>query len=409
MALTFVRTGEMRFAEWSDIDEEKAEWRIPAERMKMPSPHIVPLSTQALDVIRQLRELNGRWKWIFPSQSNTQKPISENTVLFALYRMGYHSRMTGHGFRGLASTILNENRFEGDWIERQLAHTERNDVRAAYNHAQYLPERRRMMRGGGIILSARAPINARRARIDVNSDYIVFVDESGDHSLTSIDGEYPIFVLCFCVMKKADYADAVVPRLKRLKFETFGHDCVVLHEIDIRRKRGYFSQLSKEPRDAFMDALTQVIVDTPMTVIAVVIEKSKLKERYLRPYNPYHIGIQYGLERVRHFLRLHGQHDATTHVVCEARGAKEDADLELAFRRVCDGDNRLKAKYTFDIVICDKKANSEGLQLADLMARPIGLSVLRPGQPNRAFEVLETKLFTGSHGVVFGNGLKVFP
>ena len=135
LALTFVRTGEMRFAEWSEIDEAKAEWRIPAERMKMLSPHIVPLSTQALEVIRQLRELNGRWKWVFPSQSNTQKPISENTVLFAEYRMDYHSWMTGHGFRGLASTILNENGFEPDWIERQLAHSERNDVRAAYNHA----------------------------------------------------------------------------------------------------------------------------------------------------------------------------------------------------------------------------------------------------------------------------------
>ena len=149
LALTFVRTGELRHAEWTEIDETKAEWRIPAAKMKMPSPHIVPLSTQALDVIRQLRELNGRWKWVFPSQSNTQKPISENTVLFALYRMGYHSRMTGHGFRGLASTILNENGFESDWIERQLAHTERNDVRAAYNHAQYLSERRRMMQWWG--------------------------------------------------------------------------------------------------------------------------------------------------------------------------------------------------------------------------------------------------------------------
>jgi integrase len=154
MALTFVRTGEMRFAEWSEFDEAKAEWRIPAERMKMPSPHIVPLSTQALEVIRQLRELNARWKWVFPSQSNTQKPISENTVLFALYRMGYHSRMTGHGFRGLASTILNENGVEPDWIERQLAHSERNDVRAAYNHAQYLTERRRMMQWWGDYLAA---------------------------------------------------------------------------------------------------------------------------------------------------------------------------------------------------------------------------------------------------------------
>ena len=154
LALTFVRTGEMRFAEWSEIDEAKAEWRIPAERMKMPSPHIVPLSTQALELIRQLREINGRWRWVLPSQSNTQKPISENTVLFALYRMGYHSRMTGHGFRGLASTILNENGFEPDWIERQLAHTERNDVRAAYNHAQYLSERRRMMQWWGDYLDS---------------------------------------------------------------------------------------------------------------------------------------------------------------------------------------------------------------------------------------------------------------
>lgn len=159
LALTFVRTGEMRFAEWTEIDEAKAEWRIPAERMKMPSPHIVPLSTQALEVIRQLRELNGRRKWVFPSQSNTQKPISENTVLFALYRMGYHSRMTGHGFCGLASTILNENGFESDWIERQLAHSERNDVRAAYNHAQYLIERKRMMQWWGDYLAEATSAN----------------------------------------------------------------------------------------------------------------------------------------------------------------------------------------------------------------------------------------------------------
>lgn len=244
--------------------------------------------------------------------------------------------------------------------------------------------------------------------MEVHSEYIVFVDESGDHSLTSIDPEYPIFVLCLCVIKKADYADTVVPRLKRLKFETFGHDCVVLHEIDIRRKRGYFSQLSKEPREAFMGALTQVIVDTPMTVVAVVIDKRKHKEKYINPYNPYHIGIQFGLERVRHFLRLNGQHELLTHVVCEARGAREDADLELAFRRVCDGDNRSKKPFNFDIVICDKKANSEGLQLADLMARPIGLHVLRPDQQNRAYDVLAAKFFNPGT-VVVGNGLKIFP
>lgn len=156
LALTFVRTVELRNAEWSEIDEAKAEWRIPAEKMKMRSEHIVPLSTQALEVIRQLREINGNWQLLFPSRTNARKPISENTVLYALYRLGYHSRMTGHGFRGLASTILNENGFNSDWIERQLAHTDQNSVRAAYNHAQYLQERCRMMQWWGDYLTARS-------------------------------------------------------------------------------------------------------------------------------------------------------------------------------------------------------------------------------------------------------------
>ena len=243
----------------------------------------------------------------------------------------------------------------------------------------------------------------------VHSDYIIFVDESGDHSLTSIDNEYPLFVLCFCVIKKTDYVSTLVPQIKTLKFETFGHDCVVLHESDIRRKRGAFSMLSREPRERFMGRLTEIIDALPMTVVAIVIDKRRLKEKYNNPFNPYHIAIQYGLERVRHFLRMNGQHEAMSHVVCEARGAKEDADLELAFRRVCDGDNKSGIAYQFDIVISDKKANSEGLQICDLMTRPIGLSVLRPDQSNRAFEVLQTKFFAGARHQVHGNGLKIFP
>ncbi|WP_186247293.1 tyrosine-type recombinase/integrase [Burkholderia gladioli] len=149
MSLTFVRTSELRFAEWAEIDTKKKEWKIPAEKMKMRAPHIVPLSTQALEVIALLREVNGAGQYLFPSRSSPKKPMSENTILYALYRMGYHSRMTGHGFRGLASTILNEHNFNRDWIERQLAHSERDGVRAAYNHAEYLPERRKMMQWWG--------------------------------------------------------------------------------------------------------------------------------------------------------------------------------------------------------------------------------------------------------------------
>jgi integrase len=124
---------------------KKAEWRIPAERMKMRETHIVPLSRQAIGVLNELKSLTGQWDFVFPNQHKPSGQMSENTILFALYRMGYHSRATGHGFRSTASTVLNENGFPPDVIERQLAHGERDKVRAAYNHAQYLPERRTMM------------------------------------------------------------------------------------------------------------------------------------------------------------------------------------------------------------------------------------------------------------------------
>ncbi len=145
LLLTFVRTNELRGAQWSEIDWDKSEWRIPAERMKMKELHIVPLSTQAIAILRELEKLSGRVQCIFPNQHNPATFMSENTMLYALYRMGYHSRATGHGFRSTASTILNEHEFRADVIERQLAHGERDRVRAAYNHAQYLPERRKMM------------------------------------------------------------------------------------------------------------------------------------------------------------------------------------------------------------------------------------------------------------------------
>lgn len=148
MALTFVRTTEMIRAEWSEFDETAAEWRVPPERMKMRDPHIVPLSRQALEVLAQLRALNGQHRFVFYSVQG-RSHISNNTMLYALYRMGYKSRMTGHGFRGLAATALRELSFGRDVVERQMAHAERNQVTAAYVHAEYLPERRRMMQVWG--------------------------------------------------------------------------------------------------------------------------------------------------------------------------------------------------------------------------------------------------------------------
>lgn len=242
-----------------------------------------------------------------------------------------------------------------------------------------------------------------------HSDYIIYVDESGDHSLESIDSEFPTFVLSFCIFRKNDYVHRITPAIRDLKFATFGHDMVVLHESEIRRKKGAFSRLSKEPREAFLNELTDIIEAANFQLVAVVIDKRKLKDRYTRPTHPYHLALEFGLERIDRFLSDSGQQQALTYIVCEARGAKEDAELELEFRRIRDGANYFGRPMNFDLIVADKKTNSEGLQLADLTARPIGLSVIRPEQPNKAAKVLETKFYRDKLGNKHGVGLKVFP
>lgn len=241
------------------------------------------------------------------------------------------------------------------------------------------------------------------------SDYIVYVDESGDHSLTSIDDQYPVFVLSFCIFHKEVYTTQVASEVRRLKFQTFGHDMVVLHEHDIRKKTGPFSRLGKEEREAFMAALTGIMEAADFTLLAVVIDKRKLTRRYINPAHPYHLAMEFGLERLDRLMSARGQQGRLTHVICEARGAEEDRELELQFRRICDGANRDRRAYPFQIMICDKKTNSEGLQLADLTARPVGLSVLRPDQPNRAMDVLRGKFHRSDRGRIEGYGLKCFP
>jgi len=145
MSLTFVRTSELIGARWPEFDMTASRWDIPGERMKMKTPHIVPLSTQAQNVLEQLKAIAYGRNFVFPGDVNPEKPMSSNTILFALYRMGYRGRMTGHGFRGVASTILHEQGWPHEHIELQLAHEERDSVSAAYNHALYLEPRARMM------------------------------------------------------------------------------------------------------------------------------------------------------------------------------------------------------------------------------------------------------------------------
>lgn len=168
LILTFVRSSEIRGAKWEEIDFDKAIWKIPAERMKMKSPHIVPLARQTVALLKEIKTISGDnyGGLIFPSQNNPRNFMSENTFLRAIEVMGYKGKTVGHGFRSTASTILNENGFRSDLIETQLAHCERDTVRAAYNHATYLPERTKMMQWWGDFISnaAREPKRVSNVR-----------------------------------------------------------------------------------------------------------------------------------------------------------------------------------------------------------------------------------------------------
>ena len=159
LVLTFVRTGELRGALWDEFDIEKREWNIPANRMKMKKEHLVPLSDQTIAILKELKPLTGHRDHVFPSRQNANKPMSENTILYALYKLGYHTKATGHGFRTTASTILNETGFNPDAIERQLAHVPKNKIRGTYNKAQYLPERIKMMQWWADYLDQQESVN----------------------------------------------------------------------------------------------------------------------------------------------------------------------------------------------------------------------------------------------------------
>lgn len=242
-------------------------------------------------------------------------------------------------------------------------------------------------------------------------DYLIFLDESGDHGLSSIDPEFPIFVLIFVVIEKAAYLGSVIPSMKQLKFRFWGHDAAILHAHEIRKPRGDFAFLQvRDRREAFMTELTEVMEKAPATVIAIAIEKQRLTRRYKQPFNPYHLALGLGMERVSYFLAEHGQQGRLTHLMAEARGDREDRDLELEFRRVMDGEGSLPINLRggrFDIRILSKKVNAEGLQLADLFAHPIARHVLKPDQPNRAFDVIAAKFMRDKSGASMG--LKVFP
>ena len=238
------------------------------------------------------------------------------------------------------------------------------------------------------------------------SDYIVYADESGDHNLAKVsDEEYPVFVLAFCIFKKSDYIENALCKLSKIKFDFWGHDAVILHSHKIRKQKEEFAILSNIPTmEKFANRVNELISETPFFVIATAIDKRLLQKQYVTPKSPYNLGLLFCLERATKYLAEQGQKERLTHIIVEARGKKEDAELELEFRRII---TQQKGLAKFDILFSDKKSNGAGLQIADLIAHPIGRHVINPIQENRSYKIVEKKFhkYPNHHG----RGLKIFP
>jgi hypothetical protein len=233
------------------------------------------------------------------------------------------------------------------------------------------------------------------------SEYIVFADESGDHGLSSIDPEFPVFALVFCVFEKSRYTNEIEPAFRRLKFKYFGHDAVVLHEREIRKQDRPFAFLreSEAIREAFMADVNAIMADAPFHAYCSVIDKHKHRARYADPWNPYEIAMQFCMEKLSNRLVADGQSDRLTHVLFEARGREEDRQLELEFRRVAANGKRWGwravdfSRAPLESVFVPKAANMAGHQLSDLIARPLALRALRTDQTNRAAELVADRIW----------------
>jgi hypothetical protein len=237
--------------------------------------------------------------------------------------------------------------------------------------------------------------------------YLVFADESGDHNLIAHDKKYPIFVLAFCIIQKDHYCDVVLSEFNKLKLKYFQDETTVFHGEDIRKKKNDFRILNNLKINAlFIEDLTELIRDKiQYSIIATAIRKDHLQHQYAYPENPYYLATQFCLERLMLFLQEKDDFNFTT-VVFEARGKEEDKNLELAFLKESSNP---KYNSKLSIKIISKKANTVGLQLADLVSKPIGRHILNPEQTNRAFDAIKGHLRSDANGRFIGRGLKIFP
>jgi hypothetical protein len=243
-----------------------------------------------------------------------------------------------------------------------------------------------------------------------DSRFIAFFDECGDHSLEKIDADFPLFVLSTVIIERAAYVEVVVPELTRLKLHFWPHEGVNFHSREIRKARGDFAFMQvPAQRAAMMTAIGELMASLPFTLFITAIRKQLHKDRYgLDAVNPYDVALTYTFERVLHFLESEGQ----THlpVTAEARGRNEDNELAAAFLRIMTEGTRYNAAERFRALTCPlafrrKSDNIAGMQVADLCAHPAARHVLRPDQPNQAYEVITRHIYQ-RNGV---SGRKVFP
>ncbi|WP_457572428.1 DUF3800 domain-containing protein [Desulfovulcanus sp.] len=250
------------------------------------------------------------------------------------------------------------------------------------------------------------------ARYDIQgkSRFIAFIDECGDHSMDKIDRDFPLFVLSVVIVERRTYAEKIVPRLNRFKLTYWDHEGINLHSRDIRKASGPFSILqNRKRRERFLTELTILMDELPYTLFVVGIHKQRHRERYKdHARNPYKLALTFAFERISHFLKQNGE----THlpVIAEARGRNEDRDLEAAFYQLLAQGTYFIGPKRFNNLCCpllfkNKKKNICGLQMADLCAYPSARHILKPTQPNHAFEVVKRHIYDGGNV----KGWKVFP
>ena len=229
------------------------------------------------------------------------------------------------------------------------------------------------------------------------SDYIVYVDESGDHGVANIDSYYPIFVLTFCVFKKHHYCNVVLPAMCAFKMKYWGHNNIILHEMDIRHKKKTEYIFLNQPKiyKEFMNDIAHIMTKLEFFHITTIIDKTEIKDT-LHENNIYELALLFCMEQL-HVQLMPSQRHKKVEIIVESRGKKEDNELELEFRRILIGQQKTLATKTdfqdieYNFNIHEKKENITGLQISDLIARPIGLHHLKPHQPNKAYDIINAK------------------